>query len=220
MSKDSANSNGVGAARDALRDQALERALAQIEKSYGKGAIMNMDGNSSLNVDGIPTGALSLDIALGGKGMPRGRIVEVFGPESSGKTTLCLHIIAEAQKKGGVAAFVDAEHALDPSWAKRLGVPLRDLLASQPASGEPALGIVETLVRSNAVDVIVVDSIAALIPKAEIEGEMGDATMGVQARLMSQAMRKLTAAVSKSKSLVIFINQIRMKIGVMFGNPE
>jgi recombination protein RecA len=202
------------------RDQALERALAQIEKSYGKGAIMNMDGNTSLNIDGIPTGALSLDIALGGKGMPRGRIVEVFGPESSGKTTLCLHIIAEAQKKGGVAAFVDAEHALDPSWAKRLGVSLRDLLVSQPDNGEQALEIVETLVRSNAVDVIVIDSVAALIPKSEIEGEMGDATMGAQARLMSQAMRKLTAAVSKSKSLVIFINQIRMKIGVMFGNPE
>jgi len=202
------------------RDQALERALAQIEKSYGKGAIMNMDGNNSLAVEGIPTGAISLDIALGGKGMPRGRIVEVFGPESSGKTTLCLHIIAEAQKKGGVAAFVDAEHALDPSWAKRLGVSLRELLVSQPDSGEQALEIVETLVRSNAVDVIVVDSVAALIPKAEIEGEMGDATMGAQARLMSQAMRKLTAAVSKSKSLVIFINQIRMKIGVMFGNPE
>jgi recombination protein RecA len=207
-------------ARDAFRDQALERALAQIEKAYGKGAIMNMDGNTSLAIDGIPTGALSLDIALGGKGIPRGRIVEVFGPESSGKTTLCLHVIAEAQKKGGVAAFVDAEHALDPSWAKRLGVSLRDLLVSQPDSGEQALEIVETLVRSNAVDVIVVDSVAALIPKAEIEGEMGDAQMGSQARLMSQAMRKLTAAVSKSKTLVIFINQIRMKIGVMFGNPE
>ncbi|HEY4328924.1 MAG TPA: recombinase RecA [Phycisphaerae bacterium] len=208
------------APRDSFRDQALERALAQIEKTYGKGAIMNMDGNTSLQIEGIHTGALSLDIALGGKGMPRGRIVEVFGPESSGKTTLCLHIIAQAQKKGGVAAFVDAEHALDPSWAKRLGVSLRELLVSQPDSGEQALEIVETLVRSNAVDVIVVDSVAALIPKAEIEGEMGDAQMGSQARLMSQAMRKLTAAVSKSKSLVIFINQIRMKIGVMFGNPE
>jgi recombination protein RecA len=205
---------------DANRDQALERALAQIEKTYGKGAIMNMDGNTTLNIEGIPTGALSLDIALGGKGIPKGRIVEVFGPESSGKTTLCLHIIAEAQKKGGVSAFVDAEHALDPSWAKRLGVNLRELLVSQPDTGEQALEIVETLVRSNAVDVIVVDSVAALIPKAEIEGEMGDAQMGSQARLMSQAMRKLTAAVSKSKSLVIFINQIRMKIGIMFGNPE
>jgi len=205
---------------NAQRYQALDRALAQIEKAFGKGAIMNMDGNTTLNIEGIPTGALSLDIALGGKGIPRGRIVEVFGPESSGKTTLCLHIIAEAQKKGGVAAFVDAEHALDPSWAKRLGVSLKDLLVSQPDTGEQALEIVETLVRSNAVDVIVVDSVAALIPKAEIEGEMGDATMGAQARLMSQAMRKLTAAVSKSKTLVIFINQIRMKIGVMFGNPE
>ena len=202
------------------KDQALERALAQIEKNYGKGAIMNMDGNNSLAIEGIPTGALSLDIALGGKGMPRGRIVEVFGPESSGKTTLCLHIIAEAQKLGGVAAFVDAEHALDPSWAKRLGVSLKELLVSQPDSGEQALEIVEMLVRSNAVDVIVIDSVAALIPKAEIEGEMGDATMGAHARLMSQAMRKLTGAVSKSKTLVIFINQIRMKIGVMFGNPE
>ncbi|HVS71837.1 MAG TPA: recombinase RecA [Phycisphaerae bacterium] len=214
MSKDAAVKS------DSPRDQALERALAQIEKTYGKGAIMNMEGNTSLNIDGIPTGALSLDIALGGKGMPRGRIVEVFGPESSGKTTLCLHIIAEAQKLGGVSAFVDAEHALDPSWAKRLGVSLKDLLVSQPDTGEQALEIVETLVRSNAVDVIVVDSVAALIPKAEIEGEMGDAQMGSQARLMSQAMRKLTAAVSKSKSLVIFINQIRMKIGIMFGNPE
>ncbi len=214
MSKDTA------ARENPQRDQALERALAQIEKTYGKGAIMNMDGNSTLNVEGIPTGALSLDIALGGKGMPKGRIVEVFGPESSGKTTLCLHIIAEAQKLGGVAAFVDAEHALDPAWAKRLGVSLKDLLVSQPDTGEQALEIVETLVRSNAVDVIVVDSVAALIPKAEIEGEMGDAQMGSQARLMSQAMRKLTAAVSKSKSLVIFINQIRMKIGIMFGNPE
>lgn len=202
------------------RDQALERALAQIEKTYGKGAIMNMDGNSSLNIEGIPTGALSLDIALGGKGVPRGRIIEVFGPESSGKTTLCLHIVAQSQRLGGVAAFVDAEHALDPTWAKRLGVSLKDLLVSQPDTGEQALEIVEMLVRSNAVDVIVVDSVAALIPKAEIEGDMGDAPMGQQARLMSQAMRKLTGAVSKSKCLVIFINQIREKIGVMFGNPE
>src|SRR5215470_7576695 len=202
------------------RDQALERALAQIEKTYGKGAIMNMDGNTSLAIEGIPTGALSLDIALGGKGMPKGRIVEVFGPESSGKTTLCLHIIAQAQKKGGVAAFVDAEHALDPSWAKRLGVSLKDLLVSQPDTGEQALEIVEMLVRSNAVDVIVVDSVAALIPKSEIEGEMGDAQMGAQARLMSQALRKLTATIGKSRTILIFINQIRMKIGVFFGNPE
>ncbi len=202
------------------RDAALDRALAQIEKTYGKGAIMSLDGANPLAIEGIPTGALSLDLALGGKGMPRGRIVEVFGPESSGKTTLCLHIIAEAQKLGGVSAFVDAEHALDPTWAKKLGVSLKELLVSQPDSGEQALEIVEMLVRSNAVDVIVIDSVAALIPKAEIEGEMGDATMGVQARLMSQAMRKLTGAVSKSKALVIFINQIRMKIGVMYGNPE
>jgi len=206
--------------RETSRDAALGRALAQIEKNFGKGAIMSLDGQSSLNIEGISTGALSLDLALGGKGMPRGRIVEVFGPESSGKTTLCLHIIAQAQKVGGVAAFVDAEHALDPSWAKRLGVNLADLLVSQPDNGEQALEIVELLVRSNAVDVIVIDSVAALIPKSEIEGEMGDATMGVQARLMSQAMRKLTGAVSKSKALVVFINQIRMKIGVMYGNPE
>ncbi len=210
----------ASAPHDTARDAALDRALAQIEKNFGKGAIMSLDGNTTLNIEGISTGALSLDLALGGKGMPRGRIVEVFGPESSGKTTLCLHVIAQAQKVGGVAAFVDAEHALDPSWAKRLGVNLSDLLVSQPDTGEQALEIVELLVRSNAVDVIVVDSVAALIPKSEIEGEMGDATMGVQARLMSQAMRKLTGAVSKSKSLVIFINQIRMKIGVMYGNPE
>ncbi len=181
---------------------------------------MSMDGNTSLAIEGIPTGALSLDIALGGKGIPRGRIIEVFGPESSGKTTLCLHIIAQAQKLGGIAAFVDAEHALDPTWAKRLGVSLKDLLVSQPDTGEQALEIVEMLVRSNAVDVVVIDSVAALIPKSEIEGEMGDAQMGSHARLMSQAMRKLTGAVSKSKATVVFINQIRMKIGVMFGNPE
>ena len=212
MSKDAATSTA--------RDQALDRALSQIEKNFGKGAIMKMDGVNPLAIEGIPTGSLGLDIALGGKGIPRGRIVEVFGPESSGKTTLCLHVVAEAQKMGGVAAFVDAEHALDPTWAKRLGVSLRDLLVSQPDTGEQALEIVELLVRSNAVDVIIVDSVAALIPKAEIEGEMGDASMGMQARLMSQAMRKLTGAVSKSKTLVIFINQIREKIGVMFGNPE
>ncbi len=218
MSKESSPAPAPGSS---ARDQALDRALAQIEKTYGKGAIMSLDGmHNPLAVEGIPTGALGLDIALGGKGMPRGRIVEVFGPESSGKTTLCLHIMAEAQKLGGVAAFVDAEHALDPTWAKRLGVELRNLLVSQPDTGEQALEIVEMLVRSNAVDVIVVDSVAALIPKAEIEGEMGDAPMGMQARLMSPAMRKLTGAVSKSKSLVIFINQIREKIGVMFGNPE
>ncbi len=208
-------------ASPSARDQALERALSQIEKAYGKGAIMTLDGTSNpLAIAGISTGSLGLDIALGGKGIPRGRIVEVFGPESSGKTTLCLHVIGQAQKVGGVAAFVDAEHALDPTWAKRLGVSLQNLLVSQPDTGEQALEIVEMLVRSNAVDVVVVDSVAALIPKAEIEGDMGDASMGMQARLMSQAMRKLTGAVSKSKTLVIFINQIRDKIGVMFGNPE
>ena len=208
-------------AAPSARDQALERALSQIEKAYGKGAIMTLDGTTNpLAISGISTGSLGLDIALGGKGIPRGRIVEVFGPESSGKTTLCLHVIGQAQKTGGVAAFVDAEHALDPTWAKRLGVSLQNLLVSQPDTGEQALEIVEMLVRSNAVDVVVVDSVAALIPKAEIEGDMGDASMGMQARLMSQAMRKLTGAVSKSKTLVIFINQIREKIGVMFGNPE
>ncbi len=208
-------------ASPSARDQALERALSQIEKAYGKGAIMTLDGTSNpLAIAGISTGSLGLDIALGGKGIPRGRIVEVFGPESPGKTTLCLHVIGQAQKVGGVAAFVDAEHALDPTWAKRLGVSLQNLLVSQPDTGEQALEIVEMLVRSNAVDVVVVDSVAALIPKAEIEGDMGDASMGMQARLMSQAMRKLTGAVSKSKTLVIFINQIRDKIGVMFGNPE
>jgi recombination protein RecA len=181
---------------------------------------MRLDSDKPAVVDGIPTGSLSLDIALGGHGVPRGRVIEVFGPESSGKTTLTLHIIANAQKAGGVAAFIDAEHALDPSWAKRLGVRLDDLLVSQPDTGEQALEICELLVRSNAVDVIVIDSVAALIPRAEIEGEMGDAHVGLQARLMSQALRKLTAAISKSRTTVIFINQIREKIGVMFGNPE
>jgi recombination protein RecA len=205
---------------DPARDSALNRAVQQIEKQFGKGAVMKLDGDRPATIDGIPTGSLSLDIALGGSGVPRGRILEVFGPESSGKTTLCLHIIANAQKLGGVAAFIDAEHALDPSWAKRLGVRLDDLLVSQPDTGEQGLEICELLVRSNAVDVIVVDSVAALIPRAEIEGEMGEPTVGLQARLMSQAMRKLTGAISKSKTTVIFINQIREKIGVMFGNPE
>jgi recombination protein RecA len=205
---------------DAARDSALSRAVQQIEKQFGKGAVMKLDGDIRATVDGIPTGSLSLDIALGGNGVPRGRVLEVFGPESSGKTTLTLHIIANAQKAGGVAAFIDAEHALDPSWAKRLGVRLDDLLVSQPDTGEQALEICELLVRSNAVDVIVIDSVAALIPRAEIEGEMGDAHVGLQARLMSQAMRKLTGAISKSRATVIFINQIREKIGVMFGNPE
>jgi recombination protein RecA len=205
---------------DPARDSALSRAVQQIEKQFGKGAVMKLDGDQKATVDGIATGSLSLDIALGGSGVPRGRILEVFGPESSGKTTLTLHIIANAQKAGGVAAFIDAEHALDPSWAKRLGVRLDDLLVSQPDSGEQALEICELLVRSNAVDVIVIDSVAALIPKAEIEGEMGDTHVGLQARLMSQAMRKLTGAIARSRSTVIFINQIREKIGVMFGNPE
>ena len=205
---------------DPARDSALSRAVQQIEKQFGKGAVMKLDGDAKANIDGIPTGSLSLDIALGGSGIPRGRVLEIFGPESSGKTTLTLHIIASTQKMGGVAAFIDAEHALDPSWAKRLGVKLDDLLVSQPDTGEQALEICELLVRSNAVDVIVIDSVAALIPRAEIEGEMGDSHVGLQARLMSQALRKLTGAISKSKCTVIFINQIREKIGVMFGNPE
>ena len=206
--------------KDPARESALSRAVQQIEKQFGKGAVMRLDSDHVAQIEGIPTGALSLDIALGGVGVPRGRVIEVFGPESSGKTTLTLHIIASCQKMGGVAAFIDAEHALDPSWAKRLGVNLNDLMVSQPDTGEQALEICELLVRSNAVDVIVVDSVAALIPRAEIEGEMGDSHVGLQARLMSQALRKLTGAISKSKCMVIFINQIREKIGVMFGNPE
>ena len=201
------------------RQKAIDLALSQIEKSYGKGSIMKLGDAKKIPIETIPTGSLSLDIALGG-GVPRGRIVEIYGPESSGKTTLSLHIIAEAQKKGGQAAFIDAEHAMDPEYASRIGVDTNNLLVSQPDSGEQALEIVETLVRSNALDIIVVDSVAALTPRAEIEGDMGDAHMGLQARLMSQALRKLTAAISKSKTTVIFINQIRMKIGVMFGNPE
>ncbi len=205
---------------DSNKEQALSRALQQIEKAFGKGSIMHMDGEKSAGFDGLPTGSFSLDLALGGRGLPKGRVVELFGPESSGKTTLALHVIGEAQKLGGTAAFIDAEHALDPSWAKRLGVNLEALLVSQPDTGEQALEICEMLVRSNAVDVIVVDSVAALIPRAEIEGEMGDTHVGLQARLMSQALRKLAGAVSKSRTIVIFINQIREKIGVMFGNPE
>ena len=199
----------------------LASALADIEKSYGKGAIMRLGDKGALNeVRGLLTGALSLDLALGGKGLPKGRIVEIFGPESSGKTTLTLQVIASCQKEGGVCAFVDAEHALDPAYARKLGVKLDDLLVSQPDTGEQALEIVEALVRSNAVDVVVIDSVAALVPRAEIEGEMGDSFVGLQARLMSQALRKLTAAISRSDCLVIFINQIREKIGVMFGSPE
>jgi recombination protein RecA len=202
------------------RDEAVQRVIAQIEKQYGQGAIMQMDEQHYTKIEGIETGSLSLDIALGGKGIPRGRVTELFGPESSGKTTLALHIIANAQRAGGVAAFIDAEHALDTTWAKRLGVNVSSLLVSQPDTGEQALDIVEMLVSSNSVDVIVVDSVAALTPKAEIEGEMGDSHMGLHARLMSQAMRKLTSIINKSKTSLVFINQIRMKIGVMFGNPE
>lgn len=202
------------------RDEAVQRVIAQIEKQYGQGAIMQMDEQHYAKIEGIGTGSLSLDIALGGRGIPRGRVTELFGPESSGKTTLALHVIANAQRAGGVAAFIDAEHALDTTWAKRLGVDVSGLLVSQPDTGEQALDIVEMLVSSNSVDVIVVDSVAALTPKAEIEGEMGDSHMGLQARLMSQAMRKLTSIINKSKTALVFINQIRMKIGVMFGNPE
>ncbi len=205
---------------DKGRLQALERAMGQIEKTFGKGSIMRLDANAQYLIPGISTGAISIDLALGGRGVPRGRIVEVFGPESSGKTTLALTVAAQAQKAGGVAAFIDAEHALDPSWARRLGVNIDELLVSQPDTGEQALEICELLVRSNAVDVVVVDSVAALIPRAEIEGEMGDTHVGLQARLMSQAMRKLTGAIAKSETTVIFINQIREKIGVMFGSPE
>jgi len=205
---------------DKGRLQALERTVSQIEKSFGKGSIMRLDSDSINPIAGISTGALSLDIALGGRGVPRGRVIEIFGPESSGKTTLALTIIAQAQKEGGVAAFIDAEHALDPSWAKRLGVNLENILVSQPDTGEQALEICEMLVRSNAVDVVVIDSVAALIPRAEIEGEMGDSHMGLQARLMSQALRKLTGCIAKSDTAVIFINQLREKIGVMFGSPE
>ena len=202
------------------REKALDAALKQIEKNYGTGSIMRLAPDQIHAVSGISTGALSLDIALGGSGVPCGRICELFGPEGSGKTTLALHVIASAQKTGGVAAFIDAEHAMDPTWARRIGVSLEQLLVSQPDTGEQALEICELLVRSNAVDVIVIDSVAALIPKAEIEGEMGDQHIGLQARLMSQAMRKLVGAICKSRTCVIFINQIRMKIGVMFGNPE
>ena len=205
---------------DESKRKALDDAIAEIEKEYGKGAIMRLGENANLNLESIPTGSLSLDIALGIGGIPRGRILEIYGPESSGKTTLALHMIAEAQKLGGTAAFIDAEHALDPTYSKNLGVDIENLIISQPDTGEQALEITEGLVRSNAVDLIVVDSVAALVPKAEIEGEMGDSHMGLQARLMSQGLRKLTGAISKSKASVIFINQLREKIGVMFGNPE
>jgi len=198
----------------------LKHAVAQIEKEFGEGSIMPLGADHCLKIEGIPTGSLSLDLALGGQGIPRGRIIEIFGPESSGKTTLALHVVARAQLTGGIAAFIDAEHALDPSWAKKLGVSLETLLVSQPGSGEEAMHITEMLIKSNAVDVIVIDSVAALVPRKELEGEIGDSHVGLQARLMSQSMRKLTGVISKSKTSVIFINQIREKIGVMFGSPE
>jgi recombination protein RecA len=199
---------------------ALKNTLAQIEKEFGEGAIMPLGISTASPINGIPTGSLSLDIALGGQGIPCGRVAEIFGPESSGKTTLALHVVANAQRRGGIAAFIDAEHALDPSWAKKLGVELETLLVSQPSSGEEAMHITEMLIKSNAVDVIVIDSVAALVPRKELEGDIGDTHVGLQARLMSQSMRKLTGVISKSKTSVIFINQIREKIGVMFGNPE
>ncbi len=219
-SSEAKSSASVSSADLANRKKALELALSQIEKQFGKGSIMKLGANVHLKIDVIPTGSIALDVALGVGGVPRGRIVEIYGPESSGKTTLTLSIINQVQKQGGTAAFIDAEHAFDSAYAKTVGVNLDDLLVSQPDTGEQALEIAETLVRSNAVDLVVIDSVAALTPKAEIEGEMGDAHMGLQARLMSQALRKLTAVISKSKTCVIFINQIRMKIGVMFGNPE
>lgn len=202
------------------KQKALDTALSQIEKAFGKGSIMKLGQKEQVDVDSVSTGSLGLDVALGIGGLPRGRIIEIFGPESSGKTTLTLHVVAEAQKKGGVCAFVDAEHAMDPAYAAKLGVNIDDLLISQPDTGEQALEIADTLVRSGAVDVIVIDSVAALVPKAEIDGEMGDSHMGLQARLMSQALRKLTANVARTNCMIIFINQIRMKIGVMFGSPE
>jgi len=214
-------SEGNAASQSFLNDNPnLKNTLAQIEKQFGEGAIMPLGVEHGARIEGIPTGSLSLDLALGGQGIPKGRIVEIYGPESSGKTTLALHVVARAQRGGGIAAFIDAEHALDPSWAKKLGVELETLLVSQPGSGEEAMNITEMLIKSNAVDVIVVDSVAALVPQKELDGDMGDSHVGLQARLMSQAMRKLTGAISKSKTSVIFINQIREKIGVMFGSPE
>mgnify|MGYP000936568778 FL=1 len=218
--------NMAGAALKLVEDKgmdkqkALETALGQIERNFGKGSIMRLGKNQAMDIEALSTGSLSLDVALGIGGLPRGRIIEIYGPESSGKTTLALHVLAEAQKNGGVGAFIDAEHALDPIYAGKLGVDLDDLLVSQPDTGEQALEITDTLVRSGAIDVLVVDSVAALTPRAELEGEMGDSLPGLQARLMSQALRKITASVSKSKTMVIFINQIRMKIGVMYGSPE
>ncbi|MGC1269647.1 MAG: recombinase RecA [Croceibacterium sp.] len=210
----------VGKESNVDRQKALDAALAQIDRAFGKGSAMRLGSKETMQVEAISTGSLGLDIALGIGGLPRGRVIEVYGPESSGKTTLALHVIAEAQKGGGTAAFVDAEHALDPVYAKKLGVNIDELIVSQPDTGEQALEIVDTLVRSNAIDVLVVDSVAALVPRAEIEGEMGDSHVGLQARLMSQSLRKLTGSISKSRCMVIFINQLRMKIGVMYGNPE
>ena len=202
------------------KDKALDAALSQIERAFGKGSIMRLGQNTNIDIESVSTGSIGIDIALGIGGLPKGRIIEIYGPESSGKTTLALSVIAQSQKKGGTCAFIDAEHALDPSYAKKIGVDIENLLISQPDAGEQALEIADTLVRSGAIDVLVVDSVAALVPKAELEGEMGDSHMGLQARLMSQALRKLTSTVSRSNTLIIFINQIRMKIGVMFGNPE
>ena len=214
-------SNSINSVNKDDKKKALDAAIAQIEKQYGKGSVMKLgDSNANMNIDVIPTGSLSLDIALGLGGIPRGRIIEVFGPESSGKTTVALHIVAEIQKRGGIAGFIDAEHALDPTYAKNIGVDIDNLYISQPDCGEQALEITETMVRSGAVDVVIVDSVAALVPKAEIDGEMGDSHMGLHARLMSQALRKLTAVVSKTNCVVIFINQLREKVGVVFGNPE
>ena len=231
--KDSKGSDGKGAAGDGKRKRGtrgassflddnplLKNTLLQIEKEFGEGSIMPLDSDAQMPIEGISSGSLSVDLALGGKGFPRGRIIEVFGPESSGKTTLALHAVAAAQRAGGIAAFIDAEHALDPSWAKKLGISLEKLLVSQPTSGEEAMHIAELLIKSNAVDIIVVDSVAALVPQKELDGEIGDSFVGLQARLMSQSMRKLTGAIAKSKTCVIFINQIREKIGVMFGSPE
>jgi recombination protein RecA len=208
------------AREDGDKQRALEAALSQIDRAFGKGSVMKLGDKASMEVESVSTGSLGLDIALGIGGLPKGRIIEIYGPESSGKTTLALHVVAEVQKAGGTAAFIDAEHALDPSYAFKLGVNLDELLVSQPDTGEQALEITDTLVRSNAIDIIVIDSVAALTPRAEIEGEMGDSLPGLQARLMSQALRKLTASVSKTKTMIIFINQIRMKIGVMYGSPE
>jgi len=217
--KQAVETNGKGAPMTA-DEKALNHTISQIEKAFGAGAIMKLGEASALEIEGISTGAISLDLALGGRGLPKGRIIEIFGPESSGKTTIALHAVANAQQNGGVAAFIDAEHALDPSWCKRLGVNIEDLLVSQPSSAEEALQIAEMLVHSDAVDIIVVDSVAALVPRAEVEGDIGDSHVGLQARLMSQALRKLTGRVSKSRCVLIFINQIREKIGVMFGSPE